>query len=311
MASPLPPSRIEKLVAANIIPDLFLGIAEKLAAIPTGNCSNPHNQSPVIVGGGTDIYVQKADQMLKENLKFISHPPNDTAIITDGDRIIIDAAATTEQLMNATVFTDIFPAWQKSFRLISSQMIRNRATVGGNIVNASPIGDISIMLLALNASLLIQSGSQTREIALKNFYKGYKQLDLQNNEQILQIIVPLPAPTQRFNFEKVSKRRHLDIASVNSAILIEEDDGKIITARISAGGIGPIPTYLSKASATLSGSPLNSATIKSAATAAAGEVMPISDVRGSADYKTALLKRLIIAHFSVLFPDSVQQETIS
>ena len=296
-------SRIETMVAANILPPVFLGIAKKLSIITQKTHSNADNPETIIVGGGTDLYVQKADQMLKKPLKFVSRPPDQPAVTAAADRIIIDAAATTEELMNAAAFTNIFPSWQNSFRLISSQMIRNRATVGGNIVNASPIGDISIMLLALNAVLTIQSGENTREVALEKFYKGYKQLGLQKDEQITQITVPLPAPKARFNFEKVAKRQHLDIAGVNSAILIEETEGKIITARLSAGGIGPIPTYLAKASAALTGSPLTPETIKAAATAAANEVTPISDVRGSAAYKTALLQRLITAHFIELFPD--------
>jgi len=299
--SPSPTSRIKDLVNSNILPNFFLDIAERLSAIPLPNAANRGDS--VIIGGGTDIYVQKADKMVNENLRFISHSSESPAVTAVGDRIIINAAATTEDLMNSSVFVDIFPAWQKSFRLISSQMIRGRATVGGNIVNASPIGDISIMLLALNASLIIKSSDTRREVALDKFYKGYKQLDLQKNEQITRIIIPHPALKEKFNFEKVAKRQHLDIASVNSAILIEESNGRIITARISAGGIGPIPTFLTKASAALAGSPLTSATIKAVAAVGANEVTPISDVRGSAAYKKALLKRLITAHFIELFPD--------
>jgi len=207
--------------------------------------------------------------------------------------------------MNAQPLMQLFPTWQKSFRLISSKMIRNRATVAGNIANASPIGDISIMLLALNATLAIQSSENnenSRKVALDKFYKGYKQLDLQNGEIITKIIIPI-FPSHQFNFEKVSKRKHLDIASVNTAILIHEENGQITEARISAGGVGPIPTYLTKASATLIDKPLTTNTITEAANTAATEVTPISDVRGSADYKRNLLRRLIIAHFTILFPN--------
>jgi len=309
--------RIKTMVNAGILPDLFLGIAEKLSAIAPWHRGAPapntpsENTTPIVVGGGTDIYVQRANQMLSQPLNFTTRNPAPPTITTTDNRIIIDAATTTENLMNAEQFIEKFPSWKNSFRLISSKMIRNRATVAGNIANASPIGDISIMLLALNATLVIQSSKNsgnTREVALDKFYKGYKQLDLQKDEIITQITLPAlniknPAPNIKFNFEKVSKRQHLDIASVNTAILIHEENGQIIKARISAGGVGPIPTFLENASTALIDKPLTRATITFAANIAANEVTPISDVRGSADYKTNLLRHLIIAHFTELFPD--------
>jgi xanthine dehydrogenase small subunit len=104
-----------------------------------------------------------------------------------------------------------------------------------------------------------------------------------------------------FNFEKVSKRTHLDIASVNTAMSVTTDSGVITRVALAAGGVGPIPMRLPATEAGLVGRPPNAAAARAAAAAARQEVSPISDVRGSAAYKRLLLQHLVLAHFSVLF----------
>ncbi len=158
----------------------------------------------------------------------------------------------------------------KSFRnfiayakLVSSTPIRNMATIAGNFINASPIGDFTIFFLALDAQItLLQTSSLAsspngesqrlegglRSIPLRKLYKGYKQLDKKPEEYIEQIWFEIPGKGSYFNFEKVSKRTHLDIASVNSAMRLTINNDIIQSAGISAGGIGPIPTYLQKTS---------------------------------------------------------------
>ena len=106
-----------------------------------------------------------------------------------------------------------------------------------------------------------------------------------------------------FNFEKVSKRTNLDIASVNSAIKLFVKEGKISNVEISAGGVGPVPMYLNKTSDFLQGKNLSEKIIETACVFAGEEIAPISDARGSATYKRFLLQQLIKAHFIILFPE--------
>jgi xanthine dehydrogenase small subunit len=146
---------------------------------------------------------------------------------------------------------------------------------------------------------------------LDQFFLGYKQIDLRHGERIEKLTVPQLPPASRFNFEKVSKRRHLDIASVNSALLIEEHAGTIKTANISAGGVGPVPLFLKGTSDWLSGQPLSGETVSTAMKLAGEEVSPISDVRGTADYKRRLLQRLVAAHFMECFPDNSWKEVLN
>jgi len=123
------------------------------------------------------------------------------------------------------------------------------ATIAGNFINASPIGDFTIFSLALDAQLTLAIPADgtgmkpvsERKIPLRSFYKGYKQLDKKPEEVITHISFELPVKHSYFNFEKVSKRTHLDIASVNTAICLQLKSGTIEKAGISAGGVEPVP----------------------------------------------------------------------
>jgi xanthine dehydrogenase small subunit len=288
--------RITAMVNISLLPPFFMEAAEQLAKIDP----LPDLQNGVVVSGGTDLFVQQPDVLLSKRLKFVDDAAGH--IYLKDEKIVIAASTTAEELMNSTLMQRYFTDWQDGFKLMASSMIRARATVAGNIVNASPIGDISIMLLAVGASLKLGSNGLVRELKLEDFYRGYKQLALQDGEIVEAIVVPLPDPGSKFSFEKVSKREHLDIASVNSALLINDDGAKISSVRMSAGGVGPIPTLLRKTAESLLGKPLDSASVSLAVDTALKEISPISDVRGSSDYKRVLLGRLITAHFIKLFP---------
>ena len=184
--------------------------------------------------------------------------------------------------------------------LHSSMILRNKATIAGNIVNASPIGDMSIMLLALNASLVIEGNGKVREVALDKFYKGYKKFDLAVGEIIREIAIPFMASDTKYNFEKVSNRKILDIAAVNSSILVGAKANAITSLRISAGGVAPIP-FMIDGLEKFTGKTITYGTVKDLAEYVISKVAPIDDVRGSATYKKLLLRQLIFAHFNKLF----------
>jgi len=220
-------------------------------------------------------------------------------------KCIIGAGASVSDLIESPVINENFPQMKNHLKLFGSLPIRNRATVGGNIVNASPIGDIANILLALDAELRIKSGKSFRRIDLKKFYKGYKKLNLKSSELLYDISINLPTGTFYFNFEKISKRTYLDIASVNSSIYIEIKSNKIVKIHLSAGGVAPIPLCLKEVCKFLKGKEIDAATITDACKIAESEISPISDVRGSAEYKRLLLRQLIFTHFIKLFPNKI------
>ena len=159
-------------------------------------------------------------------------------------------------------------------------------TVAGNFINGSPIGDLTIIFLALGASVALQDAAgTTRELALADLYLGYKKLAKTADEQVVEISFPAPRPDDFFHFEKVSKRTHLNIASVNSAAWLRVENGVVQAARVSAGGVGPVPLLLARTGEFLLGKELTEETLRAANEIMQQEISPISDVRGTADYK--------------------------
>ena len=120
----------------------------------------------------------------------------------------------------------------------------------------------------------------------------------------------MPSKQHHFNFEKVSKRTHLDIASVNSAFCIKMDKDQVEEASLSAGGVGPVPLYLRASGEFLKGKTISVQLIKELLQQVQEEISPISDARGSAGYKRLLLQQLIKAHFIKLFPALPQKEIL-
>jgi xanthine dehydrogenase small subunit len=296
-------SIIDFLCSENIIPAYFKEIKKKLLDLqPTRNGVEPDAGNQWLLGGGTDLYVQKPEEIKDSAVRFVPRNDDQQKIITKGNRCNISSQATITDLLESAVLNQYFPELQKHIKLISSTPIRNMATIAGNFVNASPIGDFTIFFLALNAQLVLSNNNSKRTIALHHFYKGYKKLDKHADEHIENIFFELPASNSLFNFEKVSKRTHLDIASVNSAIYLEMDEDVIVAAALSAGGVGPVPMYLEKTDAFLTGKKPQPGIISELLAIAQTEISPISDARGSAEYKRLLLNQLIKAHFITLFP---------
>lgn len=301
---------IDFAVEQGFLPAHFSGIGERLQYIhdhfvsyvsrdPASLKNRPH-----FVGGGTDLYVQKHDEMKDAPNYFLFDHPELNGVRQEGNRCVIGSSVTVSDLLNSGIFREHFPEFHRYVKLVSSTPIRNMATIAGNFINASPIGDFTIFFLALDALLVLSDGKHTREIPLRKLYKGYKTLDKKPEEHIESIFFELPDTNTRFNFEKVSKRTHLDIASVNSAICLQMKGDQIEKAGLSAGGVGPVPMFLEKTSAFLAGKPLVEETMNGAIEIMKTEISPISDARGSKEYKTLLLGQLIKAHVQTILSES-------
>jgi len=304
--------RVRQLIGWGILQPWMEGIQEKLAAISAGDTAGPQPaRESVFVAGGTDAFVQRPDALRRASLQFLSRRPELSFIREEGGEIVLGGGTTTEKLRRSELMARALPGSKHIMTLISSTIMRNRATVAGNLVNASPIADLAIIFLALGAALeLTAADGAKRSVALKDFYKGYKKMDLAPGELIHALRFAKPGGAL-FSFEKVSQREYLDIASVNSALLIAVDGKKIARASLSAGGIAPIPSLLGKTAAALAGKPLTAATVQSAAKIMESEIAPIDDVRGSAAYKRMLLRRLLYAHFIKLFPGEFSLEALA
>lgn len=227
------PDIIASLIKNDTLPNYFSTITERLEKLGIEKSNGQDKGVKYFVAGGTDLYVQKPGELLEQQVCFIKNK-NLSYIKVKDNNCYIGSATTFEMINDSPVFQKYFPQVKKYFNLIASLPIRNSATIGGDIINASPIGDLTIFFLALNASVVINDGIKQRKIFLKNLYKGYKSLDKADNEYLEYIEFKLPSKKFYFNFEKVSKQTHLDIASVNSAMYVEAEDNIIKSICISA-----------------------------------------------------------------------------
>ena len=296
------------LVLKGFIPEYFLSIPERLAKIM--RIESVSKPTGVLVGGGTDLYVQQHEYLMESEVENAVTRKLSSAITTTGSRCIVGGATTLTDLLESKIFLEAFPRLKKHLYLVSSTQIRNMSTLAGNFINASPIGDLTIFFLALNATLTMRTeNGGSRTVPLKNMYKGYKTLDKNEKEYVEDIQFDLDK-NSRFNFEKVSKRTNLDIASVNSAIQIKVEGSHIKEVAISAGGVGPIPIFLERTCEFLEGKELSPETISEAAQVLASETSPISDARGTKEYKGLLLRQLFYAHFIELFPEIITLDEV-
>lgn len=296
-------------VERGMVPAWFLEAPARLRAIAPA-ASAPAGAA-VALGGGTDLYVQQHDALTHAALRPVAELDALRGIRIEDGHCVIGGAAVVTDLLESELMQRHFPRLEEQMLRISSTPIRNMGTLAGNFVNASPIGDLTAFFLALGSVLTLRSRSGgARECPLASFFLGYKRIDLADGELIESVRFALPGPHTHVGFEKVSKRTMLDIASVNSGACIDITDGVIRSVRLSAGGVAPVPLLLRRPAAMLVGKPLTAASIRAAAQAADEEIAPISDARGSAEYKRLLLRQLIIAHFVTLFPGEVAAEAL-
>jgi xanthine dehydrogenase small subunit len=285
------------LVAQGFLPEWFEGIESKLAALRKNNQATATQTGGLALGGGTDLIVQRPHAVKEADVQLLY----DNATLRNIDfvdgRLRIGASVTVTQFLESAIVRRFFPQLPEHLKLVSSTPIRNMATLAGNLVNASPIGDMTIFLLALDAEMDLAEGESRRTLRLRDFYKGYKQLDKAPEAIVEAIHFTAPAPGAFFNFEKVSKRTWLDIASVNSACSLELDgDGRIRNIHLSAGGVGPTPKYLANTVAFLTGKQWTPDVFEEALRIANEEIAPISDARGTSAYKRLLLRQLLAGH---------------
>ncbi|GAB6985976.1 FAD binding domain-containing protein [Nocardioides pyridinolyticus] len=170
----------------------------------------------------------------------------------------------------------------------ASRLIRNGATIGGNLGTASPIGDLPPALLALEATLVLASRDGEREVALADYFTGYRETVLRPGELIRSVCVPRPLAAVTA-FHKIAKRRYDDISSVAVAFALDIEDGVVTRARIGLGGVAATPLRALATEAALEGRSWTADTVDAAAAVLAGEGTPLDDHRASAAYRSAML----------------------
>jgi xanthine dehydrogenase small subunit len=189
------------------------------------------------------------------------------------------------------------PSLAEVWSRFGSVPIRNSGTLGGNIVNGSPIGDTMPVLLALGATLLLRRGETRREIALDDFYLDYQKTAIEPGEFLVAVRVPLPAATAELRAYKISKRFDQDISAVFACFNLQRDGdrptARVERIRIGCGGVAAIPKRALACEKALSGRSWDEAAIVAGQAALERDFAPISDMRASAAYRLAALKNLL------------------
>jgi len=207
-------------------------------------------------------------------------------ISIDGGELRVGGRVTLTQVEEFV--RDRIPELAQILDRFGSPQIKNAGTLAGNIANASPIADTLPFLYVSDAKLELTGRSCTRTVPIASFYRGYKTLDLATDEIITRILVPLPSRTETLRLYKISKRSHLDISSFTAAMLMRRAGDRIDAIRIAYGGVGPVVLRLPRTESFLTGKPFSLDTLEDAGAIAKEEITPISDVRGSRDFRLQL-----------------------
>jgi CO/xanthine dehydrogenase FAD-binding subunit len=251
-----------------------------------------------VLAGGTDLMPQSASGKLKfkPTLMNIQRIPELKGIARDGDEIRIGALATVTEIMRDALVQEFFPVLVEAGDHFASDQIRNAATLGGNINNASPAGDMLIPLLVLDAyaELAAKPNGEmlVRRIPLGDFFVGPGKTRRAANELLTGVLIPLPLANHFARFFKFGTRPALDISAISIGIAGVHDDGVLSQVRVAFGAVAPTPVRAPRTEAALEGRHLDRDTIDAAAKAAYDEVKPIDDVRASAWYRRELIRNM-------------------
>jgi xanthine dehydrogenase small subunit len=189
------------------------------------------------------------------------------------------------------------PEFHKIVRVFGAPQIRHVGTIGGNIANASSIADSLPLMFVMDAQLELQSSDGPRVVAITEFYKGYRKIDIRPGELITRVRIPLPADGELLRLYKVTRRRDLDISTVTAAIRVRLDGETIAEAAVAFGGVGPTVIRARKTEAYLRGRVLDEETMQQAGDVAVDEITPISDVRGAAEYRYQLARNVLVKFY--------------
>jgi xanthine dehydrogenase molybdopterin binding subunit/xanthine dehydrogenase small subunit len=289
---PIPPLNYSAGGSAFLRPTSVAELVRLLAANPEAE----------LVAGATEIGVYR-------NKRFQEFP---LLVSTDGVPEL-RAIERTDQgwtLGGGATLTDIEdaigheqPSLARMINVFASRQIRNRATLAGNLVTASPIGDLAPVLLSLDATVVLTGPDGEREVPLEGFFTGYRQTVRRADEVLTRVHVPHLGPGTEAMSYKVSKRRELDIAIVSAGLLVAlSKDGRVRHARLAFGGVAATPIRARATEAALLGRPWHANTVRELRPLLESEFAPIDDVRGSAAFRRdlvgSLLEKFVLGEFA-------------
>ena len=245
----------------------------------------------IIIAGGTDLLPRIRAGAKNPRLLLDLKRLDLAGIRQDDNFLYLGAQLTHTQVLESKLLMGEFPALVAACRVIGGPSIRNRGTLGGNLVNASPAADTAPPLLVYNADLLLVKESGRRWLPLDEFFLGPGQTALAKDEIVKEIRLPLSSEASAAVFMKLGKRQAMAIAVVSvAARLTINHNEQVDQARIALGSVAPRPIRATAAENLLRGRALNESLITEAALMAAGESSPITDIRASSEYRRRMVE---------------------
>ena len=245
-----------------------------------------------VLAGGTDLHVKIRSGAASPRVVFdISNLAAFRGIVEQGDHLRIGAAVSMAEIVASAAIQRAAPSLAAAARHMSSRQIRYRASLGGNIITASPAADAVPPLLAADASLVLVGAEGRREVTLAEFLQGPGKTCLGKGEVLTEVLVPADRPGSRSGFVKVGRRKAQAISIINLAGRIDlGQDGLIRDVRIALGSVAPTVMRARRAEGALLGKAANAGNFAEAAALAADECRPISDIRATGSGRKLLVE---------------------
>ncbi len=254
-----------------------------------------HKAQATVIAGGTNLIPEmrngeKSPQLLVD----ISDMAELSFIREDNGSIAIGAATTIAEMAASPVLLDNSPMLASAARQLGNPLTRNRATLGGNLANASPCADTAPPLLTLDATVEILSpGGKTRQVPLSKFFRGYKFTDLVKGEVLTAVTFPTPGASAKASHTKIGLRNAASICVASIAVLLDMDGNTCRKARVAAGSVAPIPMRAYRVEQLLEGKEINALLLEKCMAAVKEEISPISDIRGSLQYRSYVTSMIL------------------
>ncbi len=287
-----------KAIAPSETGELNSGDKRCLVPLTVADLADLYGSHPEarLLAGGTDLALEVTQfHKTLPVMIYVGNVAELKRIETQEDHLEIGAATPLTDCYDA--LSREYPDFGELLHRFASLQIRNQGTLGGNIGNASPIGDSPPLLIALDAQIVLRKGDSTRTLALEDYFIDYRITARQESEFIEKIIVPRAKADWTFRAYKVSKRLDDDISAVCAAFNLRIENGVVQAARMAFGGMAAIPKRARACEAALVGKPWNQASIERACQALADDFTPLSDFRASKEYRLLGAQNLLRKYF--------------
>ncbi|OQY90300.1 MAG: hypothetical protein B6D41_09860, partial [Chloroflexi bacterium UTCFX4] len=250
-----------------------------------------HGADARIINGGTDLLIEIERKIRAPKVLIdISRVPGLDTIVEDGDYIRLGPSVTHNQVVGSELLRRLAYPLARACWEVGAPQIRNRGTIAGNLVTASPANDTIVPLWAMGAEVKLQSARGERIVPFSAFFQGVRKTALQPDELVSQVLFQKMSAKDRGTFVKLGLRRAQAISVVSAAVVLEFEDMEISNAWIALGAVAPTIITCGEAEQAMVGNYLSDAVIQAAAELAAQEAKPIDDVRGTADYRREMAR---------------------